>query len=71
MLRKSYGIGFVSRALVGPLPAFSLNYEQARAAARSLLHSGTVAMHSIPGLCPGYASEDLYSFLLDFGLPPR
>ncbi|KAJ9079964.1 hypothetical protein DSO57_1030100 [Entomophthora muscae] len=58
------------RPLWAPLPAFSLNYEQAGAAARSLLHSGTVAMHSIPGLRPGYASEDLYSFLLDFGLPP-
>ncbi|KAJ9073935.1 hypothetical protein DSO57_1011387 [Entomophthora muscae] len=27
-------------------------------------------MYSIPGLCPGYSSEDLYSFLLDFGLHP-
>ncbi|KAJ9072631.1 hypothetical protein DSO57_1025445 [Entomophthora muscae] len=61
----------VSWALVGPLPAFSLNYEQACAAACSLLHFGTVAMHSIPGLCPGYTSKDLYSFLLDFCLPPH
>ncbi|KAJ9057179.1 hypothetical protein DSO57_1025131 [Entomophthora muscae] len=53
-----------------PLLAFSLNYEQACAAACSLLHTGTVALHTIPGLCPGYASKDLYSFLLDFGLPP-
>ncbi|KAJ9074177.1 hypothetical protein DSO57_1008991 [Entomophthora muscae] len=53
-----------------PLPAFSLNYEQACAAARSLLHTGTVAMHTIPGLCPGFASKYLYSFLLDFDLPP-
>ncbi|KAJ9076447.1 hypothetical protein DSO57_1026114 [Entomophthora muscae] len=41
-----------------PLPAFSLNYKQACAAACSLLHSGTVAMHTIPGLCPRYASKD-------------
>ncbi|KAJ9074270.1 hypothetical protein DSO57_1007962 [Entomophthora muscae] len=55
--------------LWAPLPAFSLDYEKACAAACSLLHTGMVAMHKIPGLCPGYAYEDLYSFLLDFGLP--
>ncbi|KAJ9082928.1 hypothetical protein DSO57_1000228 [Entomophthora muscae] len=53
----------------GPLSAFYLNYEQACNTVRSLLHTGTVAMHTIPCLCPGYDSEDLYSFLLDFGLP--
>ncbi|KAJ9059162.1 hypothetical protein DSO57_1005371 [Entomophthora muscae] len=53
-----------------PLPAFSLNYEQACAASFSLLYTGTVALHTIPGLCPGYASKDLYSFFLDFGLYP-
>ncbi|KAJ9075147.1 hypothetical protein DSO57_1038936 [Entomophthora muscae] len=56
--------------LQAPLPAFSLNYEQAFASACSLLHTGTVAMHSIPGCRPGYSFNDLYSFLLDFGLPP-
>ncbi|KAJ9089560.1 hypothetical protein DSO57_1011615 [Entomophthora muscae] len=32
------------------LPAFSLNYEQACVAAHSLLHMGTVAMHTISSL---------------------
>ncbi|KAJ9073511.1 hypothetical protein DSO57_1015647 [Entomophthora muscae] len=52
-----------------PIPALSLNYEKACNATCSLLHTGTVTMHTIPGLQPGYVSKDLYSFLLDFGLP--
>ncbi|KAJ9049796.1 hypothetical protein DSO57_1020867 [Entomophthora muscae] len=68
-LLNSYGNGVISRACLGPLPAFSLNYEQACAATLSLLYTGTMAMHTIPGLCPEYASKDLYSFLFHFGLP--